>query len=123
WIYDARTNVPQITKKDRPLTAEHFKDFEKCYGADASGKAKRRASDSKDDRWRSFRISEVKDREFKLDGFKWLKEESLEDSDDLPEPEELANDAILELEEAVSELNTILRLLENGAAETKVAAR
>ena len=65
----------------------------------------------------------MKEREFKLDGFKWLKEESLEDSDDLPEPEELANDAILELEEAVSELNTILRLLENGAAETKVAAR
>ena len=46
----------------------------------------------------------MKEKEFKLDGFKWLKEDSLEDSDDLPEPEELANDAILELEEAVSEL-------------------
>src|SRR5437870_746437 len=51
WIYDARTNVPQITKKDRPLTADHFKEFEKCYGADVNGKAKRKASDSKDDRW------------------------------------------------------------------------
>jgi len=30
WIYDARTNVPSITKKDRPLTPEHFADFEKC---------------------------------------------------------------------------------------------
>src|SRR5437868_2178792 len=39
WIYDARTNVEQITKKDRPLTTEHFKEFEKCYGAD--GKSKR----------------------------------------------------------------------------------
>ena len=26
--------MPGITKKDRPLTAEHFAEFEKCYGAD-----------------------------------------------------------------------------------------
>ena len=31
WIYDARSNVPGITKKDRPLTAEHLAEFEKCY--------------------------------------------------------------------------------------------
>jgi type I restriction enzyme M protein len=114
WIYDARTNVEQITKKDRPLAPEHFKEFERCYGTEPNGKAKRKASDSKDDRWRAFHISEVKEREFKLDGFKWLKEESLADSDDLPEPEELAYDAILDLEEAVAELNTVLRMLENG---------
>src|SRR4051812_32999557 len=123
WIYDARSNVPGITKKDRPLAAEHFQEFEKCYGSEPNGKGKRKASDSKDDRWRSFHISEVKEREFKLDGFKWLKEENVEDSDDLPEPEELANDAILELEEAVSELNAVLQLLENVDATrlTKVA--
>jgi len=49
-----------------------------------------------------------------LDSFKWLKEESLEDADDLPEPEELATDAIAELEGAVEELNAVLALLENG---------
>ena len=112
WIYDARTNVPGITKKDRPLTPAHFVEFEKCFGPDPNGKGKRRASDSKQDRWRSFQISEVKEREFKLDGFKWLKEESVEDADDLPGPEELANDAILELEEAVKELNSMLELLD-----------
>ena len=37
WIYDARTNVPGITKKDRPLTKEHFNEFEKCFGANANG--------------------------------------------------------------------------------------
>src|SRR3989475_2600444 len=67
WIYDARTNVPGITKKDRPLTAEHFKEFEKCFSTDPNGKAKRKPGDSKDDRWRCFHISEVKEREFKLD--------------------------------------------------------
>src|SRR2546425_2605705 len=56
WIYDARTNVPGITKKDRPLTPFHFAEFEKCYGKDPSGRAKRNSSDSKDDRWRSVHI-------------------------------------------------------------------
>jgi type I restriction enzyme R subunit len=34
WVYDGRSNVPHITKKDRPLIAEHFAEFEKCYGAE-----------------------------------------------------------------------------------------
>jgi len=121
WIYDARTNVPSITKKDRPLTLAHLDAFEKCYGPDGNGRAKRRSSDSKEDRWRSFHIGEVKARDFKLDGFKWLKEASLEDADDLPEPDELATDAISELEGAVGELNKLLGLLENGATTGKAS--
>jgi type I restriction enzyme M protein len=115
WIYDARTNVPGITKKDRPLTPAHFAEFERCHGSDPNGRSKRKPSDSKDDRWRSLHITEVKDRGFKLDSFKWLKDESLEDADELPEPEELATDAIAELEGAVEELNAVLALLENGS--------
>jgi len=121
WIYDARSNVPGITKKDRPLTDVHFAKFERCYGADPDGRAKRRPKDSPPDkgylggdRWRSFTIAEVEERDFKLDSFKWLKDESLEDADELPPPEELTNDAISELEGAVEELNAVLALLENG---------
>jgi type I restriction enzyme M protein len=122
WIYDARTNVLGITKKDRPLTPEHFAEFEKCYGKDPNGRGKRKAGDSKDDRWRSFNISEVKEREFKLDGFKWLKEESLKNGDDLPEPEELITDAMEQLEKAVAGLGHVLKLLENSnGATTNVA--
>ncbi len=123
WMYDARTNVPGITKKDRPLTPEHFAEFERCYGKDPNAKAKRKPADSKEDRWRSFSIAEVKEREFKLDGFKWLKQESVDDADALPGPEELVTDAIEELEEAVSELNAISRLLENGNVDSKRAAK
>jgi type I restriction enzyme M protein len=122
WIFDARTNVPGITKKDRPLTPEHFAEFERCFGKDANGKTKRKPSDSRDDRWRGFSISDVKERDFKLDGFKWLKEDSLENADELPEPEELATDAIEELEEAVGELNQVLRLLEGGNGTSKRTA-
>src|SRR5438445_9792616 len=86
WVYDARTNVPRITKKDRPLTPDHFKEFERCFGADPNGRAKRKASDSKEDRWRSFDIGEVKKRNYKVDGLKWLKDVSLDDIEGLPEP-------------------------------------
>lgn len=119
WVYDARTNVPRITKKDRPLTSEYFKEFEKCYGDDPHGRAKRKPSDSKEDRWRAFTLNEVKKRDYKIDGLKWLKDESLDDMDDLPEPEELATDAIAELEDAVEELNAVLKALENGNGNGK----
>jgi type I restriction enzyme M protein len=114
WIYDARTNVPGITKKDRPLVPAHFAEFEKCYGADPNGRSKRRPEASKENRWMPFGIDEVRKREFKLDGFKWLKEESDEDADDIPEPEELAAEAVLQLQGAVAELNLVLELLGNG---------
>jgi type I restriction enzyme M protein len=107
WIYDARSNVPAITKKDRPLTAAHFAEFETCYGSDPNGRANRSASASKQDRWRTFHISQVKERDFKIDSLKWLKDESVDDTDDLPEPEELAADAINELEAALAELAKI----------------
>jgi type I restriction enzyme M protein len=86
--------------------------------SDPNGRAKRKPGDSNEDRWRRFNLSEIKQREFKLDGFKWLKDELLEDADDLPEPEELATDAVAELESAVGELNAVLKLLEgeNGDA-------
>jgi type I restriction enzyme M protein len=114
WLYDGRSNVPHITKKDRPLTPEHFAEFEKCFGADPNGKAKRKATDSKEDRWRSFHIDEVKKRDFKIDSLKWLKDESLDDGDEVLEPEELATDAIAQLQFAVEELNKVLVILENG---------
>jgi type I restriction enzyme M protein len=123
WIYDARTNVPGITKKDRPLAPAHFTEFEKCFGTDANGRAKRKPSDSKQDRWRSFPIAEVKDRQFKLDGFKWLKDESLDDADDLPEPEDLASEAIEELQGAVADLGEVLALLENGSGSGKTTGK
>ena len=114
WIYDARTNVPRITKKDRPLTPEHFAEFESCFGPDPNGRSKRDATDSKENRWRSFHITEIKERDFKIDSLKWLKDESLDDGEELPEPEELAADAIAELEAAVEELTAVISLLENG---------
>jgi type I restriction enzyme M protein len=109
WVFDARTNVPRITKKGRPLTHAHLAAFEACYGLDPNGRSRRSAGDSREDRWRSFSIAEVRARDFKIDGLKWLKEESLED--ELPEPEELATEAIAELESAVQDLAAVIEML------------
>ena len=116
WVYDARTNVPKITKKERPLTEEHFAEFERCYGDDPNGRSPRRVEDSAEDRWRSFHITELQERDYKIDSLKWLQDDSLLDSDDLPDPEELAAEAIDELEAAVEELNAILEMMGNGYA-------
>lgn len=113
WVFDARSNVPGITKKDRPLTREHFAEFEKCYGADANGLSKRKDL-GEEGRFRRFSIQAVKERGFKLD-FTWLKDDSLEDSADLPEPQDLAAEAILELEAVVDDLREIMALIEKDA--------
>jgi type I restriction enzyme M protein len=110
WIFDARSNVPGITKKERPLTPEHFADFEKCYGTDPSGRSKRKDL-GEEGRFRKFHLSEIKDSDYKLD-ITWLKDESLEDADDLPEPQDLAAEAITELEAVVDDLREILALIE-----------
>ena len=123
WIFDARSNVPGITKKDRPLTATHFAEFESAYGKDPNGKSKRKDT-GEAGRFRRFHISEAKERYYKLD-ITWLKDESLEDSDDLPEPQDLAAEAITELEAVVDDLKEMLILLEKEdpvGAEAAVSA-
>ena len=113
WIFDARSNVPGVTKKERPLTYEHFKEFEKCYGKDPNGQGKRKDL-GMEGRFRKFHISDIKEREYKLD-ITWLRDESLEDANDLPEPDVLAAEAITELEAVVDDLRDILALVEvNG---------
>jgi len=94
WIYDARSNVPS-----RRASRLH------CAWRGWLG----------GNRWRCFSIADVRQRDFKFDSFKWLKDDSIEDADELPPPEELAADAIAELQGAVEDLNAVLVLLENGA--------
>lgn len=114
WIYDARTNVPRVTKKARPLTQAHFTEFEICYGDDPNGRARRSEGDSAEDRWRAFDIKQIEELGYKLDSLRWLKDDSLDDPDSLPDPEDLASDALTELESAIDEINMILAILENG---------
>jgi type I restriction enzyme M protein len=114
WIFDARSNVLGITKKERPLTPEHFAEFEKCYGDDWKGRSKRKDL-GETGRFRRFHLSEIKELDYKLD-ITWLKDESLEDAEDLPEPQDLAAEAITELEAVVDDLKEIVSLIEKEEA-------
>ncbi|MBM4167404.1 MAG: SAM-dependent DNA methyltransferase [Ignavibacteria bacterium] len=112
WIYDNRSNIEGITKKDRPLTAKHFAEFEKCFGTDVNGNSKRK-DEGENGRFRCFTLDEIKKRNYKLD-ITWLKDESIEDANSLPEPNVLATEAITELETVVDDLREILTLLESN---------
>jgi type I restriction enzyme M protein len=118
WIFDARANVPKITKKDRPLTTAHLAEFEKCYGMDPNGRGKRSESDSTDGRWRSYSLDEVKGRHYKLDSFKWIRDEDSDGGDELPDPEELITEAMEELQLALDDLADMQKLLEGSGGES-----
>jgi len=113
WIFDGRSNVPGVTKKERPLTTQHFEEFEVCYGDNPNGQSQR-TDTGETGRFRKFHISEIKERDYKLD-ITWLTDETLEDSNDLPEPEVLVAEAVTELEAVVDDLKDILEMIEvNG---------
>jgi type I restriction enzyme M protein len=115
WIFDARSNVPGITKKDRPLTREHFAEFEKSYGNDPNGLAKRKDL-GEEGRFRRYTLADIKSRNYKLD-ITWLKDDTLDENGDLPEPQDLATEAITELEAVVDDLREIVELLDKEAVE------
>lgn len=110
WIFDARSNVPGITKKDRPLAPEHFKKFEAAYGSDANGRAKRK-NEGEQGRFRVFAVDDVKKRGYKLD-IAWLKDESIDDTEDIADPQELVNGAMVELESVMKALRNIRMVLD-----------
>lgn len=116
WIYDGRTNVPRITKKDRPLTPAHFEEFEQVFGDDPNGRSKRTEAE----RWKKFSIDELRERDFKIDSFRWLREDT-EHGLITARPEEVASDAISELEAAIEELNALVGELEVARGEEEAA--
>ncbi len=109
WIYDLRTNVPKVTKR-QPLTEEYFADFIACYRPRHTPRPGER---QETERFRRFSRQEIAGRDDNLDIF-WLKDENLDDSDDLPEPEDLLADITTRLETALDALNELAALLGNG---------
>jgi type I restriction enzyme M protein len=114
WIYDGRASVPKITKKDRPLTPAHFAEFETCFGVDPRGRSKRMESQSPDGRWRPFSIDRMRERAFKLDSFRWLRDEESDESEDGLEPQELLSGAIESLRMVLDDLAEMQSVLDRS---------
>jgi len=108
WIYDLRTNVEKVTKRNG-LAAKYFEDFERCYLAGLRKPT---------DRFKYFSRQDIAERDDNLDIF-WLKDENLENPDDLPEPEDLVAEAVTQLETALDALNDLALRLGNGAVDSE----
>lgn len=109
WFYDMRTNMPAFGKRT-PLTREHFQPFELEYGDDPNGGSSRTDRGGLG-RWRCFTREEIAKRGENLD-ITWLRDESLQSGDDLPEPEEIAALIMTKLQTAMEEMEALTVLLE-----------
>ena len=100
WTYDLRTNQ-HFTLKTNPLKLDDLQDFIKCYNPDNRHRRK------ETDRFKSFTYDELMQRDkASLDIF-WLKDESLEDSANLPDPDVLAADIAENLQAALEQFKGI----------------
>jgi len=109
WVYDLRTNTPQFGKRTQ-LTRSHFAEFEAAFGDDSLGSPASLAdrTDTGDQgRFRCFTRDWIADRNENLD-IAWLRDESENGGEELPEPAALAQEAMIELEAAIAELQGIL---------------
>jgi type I restriction enzyme M protein len=111
WIYDMRTNADAFGKRT-PLGREHFAEFEKCYGGDSLGKAKRK-DQGETGHFRKFAREDIAKRGDNLD-ITWLKDDSLGNTDDLPKPEEIAAKIVGKLQTAMEEMEGLHRDLEGA---------
>jgi type I restriction enzyme M protein len=104
WVYDYRTNVHH-TLKTNPLSSGDLAPFVEAY------KANDRSQRAEFEQFHRFSYDDLMARDkASLDIF-WLRDESLEDTDNLPAPEVLAAEIIEDLEAALAEFSAIAELL------------
>ncbi len=115
WIYDLRTNK-HFTLKTRPLKREDLDDFVQCYRPEKlHQRSPTWSEDTPTGRWRAYDYEELINRDkASLDIF-WLKDEALEDSENLPEPAVLAIEIVEDLQAALEQFREIAEDL--GATE------
>ncbi|MBS1611936.1 MAG: SAM-dependent DNA methyltransferase [Bacteroidetes bacterium] len=111
WVYDYRTNVHHTLKKN-PLKLEDLKDFIKCYKPENRHKRKETYSEANPEgRWRKFSYDEIIARDKTSLDITWLKDKSLADLDNLPDPDELALDIVDNLEAGLESFKAVIASL------------
>jgi type I restriction enzyme M protein len=123
WIYDLRTNM-HFTLKTNPLKRSDLDEFVAAYRPENRHAREATWSPEKPEgRWRAFSYEELVARDkASLDIF-WLKDESLEDSTGLADPDLIAAEIAEDLRAALEEFELIAADLgEPDAAETLAAS-
>ena len=112
WFYDYRTNIHHTLKK-KPLRFEDLQEFIACYNPLNRHKRKESWNEQSnpEGRWRKFSYEQIIARDkTSLDIF-WLKDKSLADLDNLPEPDVLALEIIDNLEAGLNSFREITAAL------------
>ena len=89
--------------KSNPLKESHFDEFVKAYTAENREKVQ-------DERWNKFTREEIREKGGTLD-LGLIKDESILDYEDLPDPIESAEEAVVKLEEATDLLMSVIKEL------------
>ena len=107
WVYDLRTNM-HFTLKTNSLKRTDLDEFVECYNPKNRHERKETWSEkTPEGRWRCFDYDELLKRDkLNLDIF-WLKDKSLEDSENLPEPDVLAQEIADDLQAALDQFASI----------------
>ena len=114
WVYDLRTNR-NFTLKTNPLQRDDLSEFVKCYNPE--NRHDRSDDSSTEGRWRQFSYDELMQRDkVSLDIF-WLRDDSLEDSANLPDPDIIAAEIVEDLQAALSQF----ALIAEDLGEVRVA--
>jgi type I restriction enzyme M protein len=100
WIYDLRTNL-HFTLKENPLKRADLDDFVACF------RPENRHERVEGERFRAFAYDELARRDkANLDIF-WLKDASLEDSANLPDPDVIAAEIVEDLQAALEQFSAL----------------
>jgi len=107
WFYDLRTNV-HFTPKENPFKFDDLKDFIECYNPKNRYERKETYSEENPEgKWRKYAYEEILKRDkTNLDIF-WVKDKSLDDLDNLPKPNVIAQELVDDLTSALEELKSI----------------
>jgi len=106
WVYDLRTNQ-HFTLKQNPLTRAHLDDFVDSYAA-----GKPRDERVETDLFKPFTYEELVARDKVNLDITWLRDESLEDLDNLPAPAIIAREIVEDLTAALEEFAAVAAALE-----------
>jgi type I restriction enzyme M protein len=108
-VYDYRTNIHYTLKKN-PLKLDDLKDFIICYNPENRHLRKEiyHAETNPEGRWRKFTYDEIITRDKTSLDITWLKDKSLADLDNLPDPDVLANEIIENLEAGLESFREIM---------------
>lgn len=109
WFYDFRTNI-HFTLKKNPMQLEDLRDFINCYNPTNRHNRKEtyNAQTNTEGRWRKFTYDEIISRDKTSLDITWIKDKSLADLDNLPDPDVLAGDIIENLEAGLESFREIM---------------